>query len=381
MIVKDGVSSVGRAIESVRAHVDEVCVYDTGSTDGTLELLAELAAQPGAPIQVERGEWRDDFAWARDHSFAMASPECGWLFRLDADDVMVGAEHLRPLTSSAAPEVDGLLVVYDYERDPVLGLSIKTVWREIVRRKDPSLWGWRFPAHEVWGPRSGSGARACWARVPADVVHVVHERGDGWESSNARNLAILERAVRDGDPAPELRAMLASELAGTGRLPEAVGLLRGFLDDPSTSRGDLRSQAWHELAVYLRQLGDADGAVASELEAIAERDDWAENAVGLAELYAKRQDWPEVERWARRAIEIGLPTVPSGVDPVYVCVTPVAELAWSLCAQERFDEAVPVLHRLALLEPSHPWLAQALSDPRVAAAMAAFAERSAAGDV
>jgi glycosyltransferase involved in cell wall biosynthesis len=56
LIVKDGAATIVRAIESVRPHVDEVCVYDTGSTDGTLELLTALAAQPGLAVVVERGE-------------------------------------------------------------------------------------------------------------------------------------------------------------------------------------------------------------------------------------------------------------------------------------------------------------------------------------
>lgn len=38
MIVKDAVDTLERVIGAVRPFVAEVCVYENGSTDGTLEL-------------------------------------------------------------------------------------------------------------------------------------------------------------------------------------------------------------------------------------------------------------------------------------------------------------------------------------------------------
>ncbi len=68
LIVRNGAETIARALASIRPHVGEVCVLDTGSTDGTLELLADLAAGPGAPIRVQRAAWHDDYARARDMS-------------------------------------------------------------------------------------------------------------------------------------------------------------------------------------------------------------------------------------------------------------------------------------------------------------------------
>lgn len=96
IIVKDELEWIGAAVNSVRPYVAEINVYDTGSTDGTLELFQGMAAEPRTPIRVGRGEWRRDFSWAREQSFAMASPGTDWILWIDADDVVLGAENLWP---------------------------------------------------------------------------------------------------------------------------------------------------------------------------------------------------------------------------------------------------------------------------------------------
>lgn len=45
MIVKDGERTLEVALRSVRAYVDEINIYDTDSTDGTLGLLDRLSRQ------------------------------------------------------------------------------------------------------------------------------------------------------------------------------------------------------------------------------------------------------------------------------------------------------------------------------------------------
>jgi glycosyltransferase involved in cell wall biosynthesis len=83
LIAKDAIDTIELCIRSIRPFVDEINVFDTGSSDGTLEFLSRAAATRAvgdAEIRVVRGEWRDDFAWARQQSAAMASPNATWLY-------------------------------------------------------------------------------------------------------------------------------------------------------------------------------------------------------------------------------------------------------------------------------------------------------------
>src|SRR6478609_4928618 len=115
LIVKDEERTLERCLTSIRPFVDEVNIYDTGSTDGTLALLDRLAHEstlevggtptPLAPIRVERGEWRDDFSWARARSFAMASAGVGWLLWADADDEVIGGACMRTVVSELAADI------------------------------------------------------------------------------------------------------------------------------------------------------------------------------------------------------------------------------------------------------------------------------------
>ena len=86
MIVKDEEETVGRAIKSVLAVVDEVVVVDTGSTDNT-RLIVE-----GYGARVIDFPWTDDFAAARNAAIAAAYGD--WILVLDADEVL---EPIRPV--------------------------------------------------------------------------------------------------------------------------------------------------------------------------------------------------------------------------------------------------------------------------------------------
>src|SRR5207237_519318 len=132
---------------------------------GTLELLEELAAEPGAPIRVERGEWRRDFSWARERSFAMASPETDWILWIDGDDVAVGAENLGPYLAGLAPEVDGIRALFDDWRGPVWPIRV-------VR---PGAGRWHGVLDEGWV--SGS-ETTCQPVIRPEVFYVYHADRD-----------------------------------------------------------------------------------------------------------------------------------------------------------------------------------------------------------
>ena len=67
MIVKNEEEVLGRCLDSAAGLVDEIVIVDIGSTDHTKETAARYTDQ------IFDFPWRDDFAAARNESFAHAS--------------------------------------------------------------------------------------------------------------------------------------------------------------------------------------------------------------------------------------------------------------------------------------------------------------------
>lgn len=78
MIVKDEQKALPDCLKSLAGVVDEVVVYDTGSTDSTVELARRTGAR------VIEGYWDDDFARARNASLEQCRGR--WVLWIDADE-------------------------------------------------------------------------------------------------------------------------------------------------------------------------------------------------------------------------------------------------------------------------------------------------------
>ena len=66
MIVKNEAHVIVRCLESVRPLVDYVLIEDTGSTDGTQQIIADWLAAANIPGRVIEEPWRN-FAYNRSH--------------------------------------------------------------------------------------------------------------------------------------------------------------------------------------------------------------------------------------------------------------------------------------------------------------------------
>ena len=80
MIVRDNEGTIEACLESVQPWVDEMIVVDTGSTDGTPEIVQRFGARR---FQFP---WCDDFSAARNESLKRARGE--WIFWIDSDETI-----------------------------------------------------------------------------------------------------------------------------------------------------------------------------------------------------------------------------------------------------------------------------------------------------
>lgn len=103
LIVRDEEKNLPACFDSMERlvpAVSEVCVYDTGSVDGTVALCRARGAR------VVEGYWDGDFARARNEALSMTTAT--WTLIIDADEEVIADPEVlrRLLTSPVAESVD-----------------------------------------------------------------------------------------------------------------------------------------------------------------------------------------------------------------------------------------------------------------------------------
>lgn len=372
MIVKNGASTIERAIDSVLPYVDEIDVYDTGSTDGTPEIVERINARVdcAADVRIVRGEWRDSFAWAREQSFAMASENVTWLIYLDADEEIVGAWELPVIARELPPEVDLVFFYWDIDRDAG-GNTVTAMWRDRMVRRAAG-YRWSGAAHTALVPPAGR--VPVTSAVSRERMYFLHHRASGrWHPSRALKLlsAELER-VGIKNASPNTLYNLANEHFWRGDFARASELYERFVEASAVRPAAERAHATYHLATAVRASGDAERARELELATYRELPDWPETLVGLMEASVALDDYPRAAQWARRAIAKGLPRISPIRDPLRLRVLPRLRLAEALLKSGDLDGAV---FHVAAVERA------AKGDPSVKARVDAFTDAVVESDI
>ena len=107
MIVRDEAEVIGRCLDSVDGLIDAWTICDTGSVDGTPELIEERLS--GLPGTLHRTEWRD-FGHNRTELMTLARGTADYLLLIDAD---MTVSWQGPL-----PELDADAYELRHESDP-----------------------------------------------------------------------------------------------------------------------------------------------------------------------------------------------------------------------------------------------------------------------
>jgi glycosyltransferase involved in cell wall biosynthesis len=173
MIVKDEAAVIERCLGSVRGVIDAWVICDTGSSDGTQDIIR--AALEGIPGDLHERPWRN-FGENRTELMGLAAGRADYLLLLDADDTITVSERgMSPLGA------DSYMLRHD---DPV------EYWQKRLVRGDRE---WRYVGvtHEYItcdGPESET--RLDWM--------VIHHHADGSTRREKfeRDLRLLEWELR-----------------------------------------------------------------------------------------------------------------------------------------------------------------------------------------
>ena len=104
-IVKDEEHIVSRMIESCIPIADFFSIVDTGSSDGTLEVVKSVLAGHGISNFVQSAPFTD-FSTSRNLSLKAVPDDCDWILVLDADEHLV-EEDLPDLLKLLEGDNDG----------------------------------------------------------------------------------------------------------------------------------------------------------------------------------------------------------------------------------------------------------------------------------
>ena len=188
MIVKNEEKNLGGILSDVRDVVDEICIVDTGSSDGTIALAESFGAR------IEHFPWRNDFSAARNHSIACAKSD--YLLWLDADDRIDegGAEALLKLKARLGPEKDWAYMLKILSRSKDMPDTLSGQTRIIPNRKGVLFEG---RVHEQILP---SLKRTGIAIEPIDItiMHTGYHDPDARRAKARRNLDILADELKAG---------------------------------------------------------------------------------------------------------------------------------------------------------------------------------------
>ena len=130
MIVKDEAKVIGRCLASVRPFIDAWVIVDTGSSDGTQDIVRELLAD--LPGELHERPWRD-FGHNRSEAITLARGRGDYLFFIDADEVLeLPQTFQRPVLGSDAYALQVSYGATRYQRVCLVANHIPWRWEGVL---------------------------------------------------------------------------------------------------------------------------------------------------------------------------------------------------------------------------------------------------------
>jgi glycosyltransferase involved in cell wall biosynthesis len=340
MIVKNEAAVIARCLASVKPFIDRWVIVDTGSTDGTQDIVRDFMRD--VPGELHEREWKN-FAHNRNEALDLARDKADYLLFIDADEQLGASPGAAwPLLVEPAYSLEARFGELRYDRVSLVATALAWRWVGVLHEY---LEAGRIVAQPriagFWIDVTPDGARSKDPRkFERDAEVLLAALRD--EPQNARYVFYLAQSYRDG------------------------GQLRLARDryEQRASMGGWDEEVWYSLYQCARMtelLGEDSARVqVSYLRAHEARPSRAEPLVALATYHRGRNEWNSAYLFARAAAEIALPP-----DRLFVDVTAYAwrspdELALALFYTGRARQAAELWRKL-LDSPALP----AVQRPRI----------------
>ena len=288
-IAKNEEQFVERWVRSM-AEADHLCVLDTGSTDGTVEALADL----GVTVRREViAPWRFDAA--RNRSMDLIPAETDVCVCTDLDEVF------RPgwraaLERAWRPGTEQLRYRYIWSFDERGAPGTEFLQEKIHA---PGVFRWVHPVHEVLERTDG---KTAWEVATAEDMVLEHHPDPG--KSRDGYLALLELSVRERPEDDRNAHYLGREYMFHRRWDEAIEQLKRHLALPTATWAEERCASLRFISRCYLAKGEWREALSWALRAVAEAPELREPWVQAEEAAYVGGDWDAVVFFGRRAVSI-----------------------------------------------------------------------------
>jgi tetratricopeptide (TPR) repeat protein len=288
MIVKNESPVIARCLASARPLIDRWCIVDTGSTDGTQDVIRRF--MQGIPGALHERPWHN-FAHNRNEALELARTEgCDYVLFIDADEIFEAPVDFAWTTLDA----DGYELTAHYD-------TMRYARAAMVATRLP--WRWHGVIHEFL---DCAGAH----RVEPLAAPTIFVRHDGARARDPatylKDIAVLEAAVRDEPNSARYVFYLAQSYRDAGKLNDA----RATYERRATM-GGWDEEVWYalfQIAVLTERLGDSPQRIsAGYLRAFQGRPSRAESLVELARFHRLRGEHAQAYLYAKHASDMARP--------------------------------------------------------------------------
>jgi glycosyltransferase involved in cell wall biosynthesis len=198
MIVKDEAHVICRCLESVKPLIDSWLIVDTGSTDGTQDIIREFLKD--IPGELHERPWVN-FAHNRNEALELARDKADYLLFMDADDILTYApNYVRPETFDK--EGYYLKIYYSgttYDRVQLINTQVNWRWEGVVHEVIyyPDVRNCGYLDGVVMKIIGGGGRSQDQNKFLKDIAMLEDDLEKN--PNNARSVFYLAQSYRDGN--------------------------------------------------------------------------------------------------------------------------------------------------------------------------------------
>ncbi|WP_404452019.1 glycosyltransferase family 2 protein [Virgibacillus necropolis] len=291
MIVKDEEEVLRRCLSSIAYLCDEIIIVDTGSTDGTIDIIKQFTNN------IYHFKWVDDFSAARNFSFEKATKD--FILWLDADDVLSKENQVKlaTLKKELKLDIDAVSMLYHIDFDEYGNPSFSFRRNRLINRN--RQFQWIGPVHEYLDVHGNISY--------ADIA--VEHRKDKKTIDNTvsdRNLQIYQNRLRKGEElSPRDLFYYANELKDHNNYKDAITNYKTFLQ---TNKGWIEDiiRAYIYMADCYRLLSEPEKEMDALVKTFAHDVPRPETCCRIGDLYLSKGEVNKAIFWYELAIEVGI---------------------------------------------------------------------------